>query len=241
MNVEVLIEKYFEEGLTAEEQTQLDSLLANDAEASANFEFAKSSKAAFHLQERNSLKEKLQQLENISDTGKVRKLNYKTILSVAAVIILAVSAVFIFRNTKPDNEKLYADTFIPYPNVVAPATRGNEREELVANAFNAYESKNYGDAVLFFEVIFTKLNEHYALLYKGISLMELGKTEEGLNALQQEQLIRDSKYAAAANWYATLCLIKLNKSKEAITLLEKLQTGNNEFSASAKTLLEKLR
>ena len=241
MNAEELIEKYFEEGLNTEEQLQLDALLTTDAQASAAFAFAKSTKAAFHLQERNLLKEKLQKIEKTKDGGKIRKLNYKTLIAVAAVFILAVSAVFIFRNTKPDNEKLYADTFIPYPNVVAPATRGNEREELVANAFNAYESKNYRDAVLFFEVIFTKLNEHYALLYKGISLMELGKTEEGLNALQQEQLIRDSKYAAAANWYATLCLIKLNKSKEAITLLEKLQTGNNEFSASAKTLLEKLR
>ena len=52
-----------------------------------------------------------------------------------------------------NTEQLYAQYFEPYRNVVQPIVRGENKTDTKSKAFQAYETKNYEDALKYFNTL----------------------------------------------------------------------------------------
>src|SRR5690554_3356428 len=174
MNNSDLIDKYIQKTATPEELQEINRLLIEDPAFKEEFYFHLELKEVIKIEENKKLKKQLQKL----DTEKSPKKFYLNIYKVAAVLIIGLG-ILLFFNTSPNYDKIYAENFEVYPNVVQPVVRNeNEEKTLTTKAFIAYENRDFAKASEMFEAISKDTQEEYALFYKAISLMELNQMEQ---------------------------------------------------------------
>ena len=169
MNRELLIEKYFENSLSAAEQLEFNQLLTEDEDFAKAFIFEQDVKKAFILNERLALKQKLKSF----DKAKSNTYSYSRWYYAAACLIVIVGFSIWFSLKQRTHSELFNIYYQTYPNMVAPTVRGAQLENIKASAFEAYDNKEYKLAYKLFNQIYSTEQTDEALLYQSISLMEL--------------------------------------------------------------------
>lgn len=227
------IEKYFEGTLSSEEEIVFQNLLAEDNDFAMAFEYEKNVKKAITLNERKALKQKLQSFEK-------SKKSYKWLYIAASFAVLLGFFIWtIFLNTNYDS--LYNEYYQTYPNTIAPTVRGENNTDLKSDAFYAYDSGDYKEAIVLFSKIYTKDGDDYALFYKALSLMETQKYQEALTTLNLHDYTKENTFTPFFRWYAALTNLKLKNKKDATQLLEKLTQTDNPQKEAATRLLSELQ
>src|SRR5690554_1481917 len=150
MNNSDLIDKYIQKTATPEELQEINRLLIEDLAFKEEFYFHLELKEVIKIEENKKLKKQLQKL----DTEKSPKTFYLNIYEVAAVLIIGLG-ILLFFNTSPNYDKIYAENFEPFPNIVAPTVRDyNTSENKTAEAFRLYDNQNYTAAAIAFKELY---------------------------------------------------------------------------------------
>ena len=233
MDKETLISNYFEKTLSTEEQIQFDFLMETDADFAKEVAFQKKVKRAITSAERTALKKKLQAFEETKPKVKSFKVWYA-----AASIVLICGLGFYFTQTSTTT--IYKDYYQSYPNVVAPAVRGENSNDIKSEAFFEYDNGNYAKALELFSKIYDVEQDDYALFYKGLSLMELQKTKDAIATFNQFDVKKNNSFTPFVKWYLALSYIKENQLENAIPLLKSLSETENQQQEMAKKLLSEL-
>jgi tetratricopeptide (TPR) repeat protein len=239
MTKDDLLEKYFNQPLSLEEEGLLKQWLAEDADFAENFAFEKQLRAAIHTSERATLKNKLAMLEQ---QPKVVPMIQKKWWYMAAACLFAIILSTIFLFQKPDLETLYAEYYTAYPNVVAPIVRGNTTsvDSITLDAFIMYEKKEFEKASVKFEQIYKTSNAPFAAFYHGICLQETQKINESIIALQKITST-DREFYLPSQWYIALAYIKSNKPQKALPLLQIVAQSEHPLHTNASALFKKLK
>jgi len=137
-------------------------------------------------------------------------------------------------------EDLYAANFQEYPNTAFTITRSDTNESLEREAFVAYESKNYEQAVKKFQEITPENKKPYIDFYLAQSFINLEKNEKAKNLLKT---VIDNKDAlvAESHWYLALIAVKEKEIAIAKAELELLTTAFDYNKEKATQLLDKLK
>lgn len=239
MTKEDLLEKYFNQTLSLEEEELLKQWLAEDGDFAENFAFEKQLQAAIHASERITLKNKLAMLEQ---RPKVVPMRQKKWWYIAAACLFAIIVSAIFLLQKPDLETLYAEYYTAYPNVVAPIVRGNNFnvDSAILDAFVMYEKNEFSKAEIKFEQIYKTSNAPFAAFYQGICLQEMQKINESIIALQKITST-DREFYLPSKWYLALAYVKNKQPLKALPLLRTVAQSEHPLHTSALQLLEKIK
>lgn len=243
MDKELLLYKYFANNLSKEEEQLFNELLESDIEFKAQFNFEKDLKQAITNKENQKLKSKLVgfekeiQKENpISTTKKAYRF-----LAIAASIAMLIG--FAWMGYKDGSssyyEDLYAANFQEYPNTAFTITRGDINESIEREAFVAYESKDYKQAVKKFQEISAVNKPSYIDFYLAQSFLKLEKGDKAKELLQTV-IANQNEFVAESHWYLALIAIK---EKEVETAKAELKLLTKEFDYNkekATELLDKL-
>lgn len=234
-----LIEKYFENNLTSEEQFLFDEKLKNDAEFKSELEFHSELKNAISVSERAKIKAQIKEFES-SKKDNIKVFNLRKLMPYAAVFLVVISiGIFFIFNQKTDSNQLYASNFEPYPNIEVSNLRSNSENSLENEAFTAYDLENYKLAhELFTEVLETE-SKDYLHFYNAMCTMQLENFDLAIKELSTVNE-NDSKYYEKAIWFKALIYLKLNKKKDTKILLEELVNHYSFKKEEAKQLLSKL-
>jgi hypothetical protein len=232
---EAILEIIGHRPLTEVETNLLENWRATDKNFDGAVDFQLQLSAAIHEQERTDLKNLLQQVEAEMVKPEAKRVRFQSFrwMAVAASVIMALGLWWVVGNREEDN--LYAAHFRPYPNVIAPVTRNAApgTDPLVQKAFQAYETGEYAEADALFNTIFLQSGEYYPRFYQALCKMGEGHTEAALQIWQSNEWpITPFDMKDAAAWYAALCLVQQNKTREALPRLE--QIAGNETSLYAK-------
>jgi hypothetical protein len=245
INKEAILEKIGRLPLTEAEAKLVEEWRQTDKNFGEAADFQLQLSAALHKQERNELKQMLQQVEESSGRPKARQVSLRRVrwMALAASVIIALGLWWVVGNRNEEN--LYAAHFRPYPNVIAPVTRNvfAGSETLVQKAFLAYENGAYAEADKLFNELFAQSGEYFALFYQAMSKMANGSTEAALTIWQgNDWPVTPFDMKMAAGWYTALCLLKLNKPGEALPLLEQI-AGNeaSQYAKEAKNIIARLK
>lgn len=240
MDKEILLIKYFEKQLSAEERIRLNELVQTDPDFAADFAFRKQLQVALHKNERAALK---QVLERHEAGAKRVVFSTRNIAIAASFLVIAAISVFLYleKNTK---EKLYTQYYSAYPNIIMPITRGGVNDLIDSTkkaAFIAYEAQHYAEAKMLFDNMSTYPNAAYAYFYSGICAMENGSFNEAVKKFSQ-YLNTNNKWQLAddAMWYQALCYLQLENNDAAIAILTKLKIAGKKYDRESETLLKKL-
>jgi len=220
MNNFNLIDKFFSDTLNDKESALFNKLLQEDPEFKEEFRFQKNLKKALQLNKRESLKATLQGFEK--DLEKKKKIfTLRTWLVAASVIILLGIGSLIFNiYGNDDPNKIYAEYFEPYRNIIHPVERGESNESIEAKAFQAYENGEYYKALNLFNSIknLEEKDVNCIEFFKGVSLMALDKNEEAIDILlpiASEIEEGDYHLSQKATWYLALAYLNANKIEKA--------------------------
>lgn len=243
MDKELLLYKYFANSLSKEEEQLFNELLESDIEFKAQFNFEKDLKQAITHKENQKLKSKLvgfekeiQKKNPISTTKK----SYR-FLAIAASIAMLIGFAWMSYTDGSSSyyEDLYAANFQEYPNTAFTITRGDTNESIEREAFVAYESNDYIQAVKKFQEISAENKPLYIDFYLAQSFLKLEKGDKAKELLQTV-IANQNEFVAESHWYLALIAVK---EKEVETAKAELKLLTKEFDYNkekATELLDKL-
>jgi len=238
MNKEHLIEQYFSKSLSQEARKEFNHLIITDPEFATEAEFQNNLKIAIKKEEQNALKKELQNFEAEENTT---SFNFKKWFIAASIIsLLAIPSFWYFNNTI-DTQELYVENFEPYRNVVQPIVRGETSDDIKTKAFTAYETKNYSEAIQYFDELLQQNHDKTIAFYKANALLKLNKTEAAV-AIFKTNLKSTDSLDAKNNWYLALGYLKLDDSEKAIEQLKIVCSNplSDYKKEAAKNLLKQL-
>jgi len=247
-----LIEDYYRNLLSNEERFKFEKKLESDSDF---YDLYIKYGQFFKLAEQNGnkdLKSSLQTIEynqtnkfnnpsskNQPKTFSIRKLIY----SIAAALILLLSAIYLFNlgdNTSDSN--LFAEYFQPYPNTIVKLERGEAEVTELQKTMLIYSNGDFKQAINNFDLILEKGKDSDLLFYKSVSQLSIGKNEEAISILEELKDKEIPSLKEAVNWYLVLGYVKENDNIKAKKLLEVIVNSNQTYQInSAKELLKRIK
>lgn len=221
----IYIERYFNLELSDEELVEFEKRIENDITfASKLYAYQESinlveSKYTSEI-EKARLKGWKKIITKNDKESKVIPLYWKWIAGVAASFLLLFFGWQYSQNTKQvDLAKIVEDSWDKKIGLDYRMVRTTNRDSLniiILNAFDAYEDKEYGEAISILEH-FTSTTIYYedALLIKGLSQYRLGNVEQSLKVLETLSSFPSGKKAKVAQWYRGLIYLNLGDQKAA--------------------------
>jgi tetratricopeptide (TPR) repeat protein len=243
-----LIERYFDNAMTEEEKLTFMDRLKSDLELRHLFDrerllinTIRFGAAKDHL---NFFKDLEKSLPDITAERKISPYIYYA--AAASVVILVVAGIYFFSGNERTETQLYAENFVPYPNVFEPTVRGSEEATKRALAFQKYEHGDYQQAADLFSEILVDQRDQGMVLLLGNAQLALGKIDDAKDnfskVIEGSPEIKDSpELAAPAHWYLGLCFVKNGETQNAIETFEKLTKVDNPYAQRAKDLLKQLK
>lgn len=221
-----LIDKFFTDSLSSEDQILFNRLLQDDEEFREEFLFQQDLKKALQANKREALKATVSGFEEEYRHKKNNGLRSFWLIAASVVILLGLGALVVKIMNDHSPENLYAEYFVPYRNIVEPVERGGEANNLEAKAFQAYENGRYYKAINLFNSL-ENSEKNYIKFYKAISLMQVNKTDQAIELLLPlSTLKKEGKYGCSekANWYLALAYLKkgnIDKARSQLMMIEK--------------------
>ncbi|MEL6673034.1 MAG: hypothetical protein AAFR61_12610 [Bacteroidota bacterium] len=243
--IQVLIDKYLRGTLTPQEQVAWQQALERP-EVQEELKLQEDVLSALKPLGREKLKAQFsqwdQEAEKTAQPEKVRPLwrTYAALAVAAAAVIL----VFIFwpSSSPAFEERLFAEHFIPYENVVEVQVRGSEQSATQRSlAFKFYDMGDYAAASRSLLAIPDLGSNPEILFYLANSHLAEGEIDQ---ALEEFRLVRSmgKDFAEHAAWYEALCLWPKGQKEASISIWEEITaTSGHVFAKQSQTILKKLK
>ncbi len=243
-----LIEKYLDQELSKEEQSEFESKLQAEKSFREDFEkFKLLIEGIRYSGAKSSIRSKIEHLEaslpDIEITPHNRfQIARAPFFKYAASFTLILVSVWLFRDLslKPDHEEIFAVNFEPYLNTGNGSLRGHsEARSPEQLAYAAYDSDNFVQAAPQFETLLAENDDAAMRLYLGNALLALGKIElakEQFNML----LENEAGLIIQAKWYLSLCYLRNGELDQAKEILVELSQNGKSYRSKAVNILEQL-
>ncbi len=234
---EQLLDKYVREELSAEEEKQFQQR-RQDADFEAALQWQKDLQAAAQKSGRQDLKAQVKGWETTASVKKKKRVGYWRWVIITISVVVALLLVWLLLRPDPKSPaQIFAEHFMPYPNIVAPIEKSAERASEETLAYEAYELAAYPQA----EVQFAQLEQTRTVqFYRGITALAQEQPAKAIQLLQQVA-VTNNRFRQAAEWYLALAHLLQREETEAVTLLQKIESQNEHpFHQRAVELLEDL-
>jgi anti-sigma-K factor RskA len=241
----ILFDQYILEELSSEERIAFEERLTSDSEFKKSFESYKELSSFLENKFKNedetvAFKNNLKQIsdahfsktETVSEAPKNPKVFRFRQLAIAASVAILLG-VFVFNQFK---NPTYND-FANYDSI-SLTVRGVQ-DDLLTEAENAFNTKNYSEVELLFNQILKEdpLNLEVEL-YKSIALIEtaqFSEADEVLSGLSETNSVFKNK----AKWYWALSKLKQEDFESCLTILKTIPEEADDYKQAQK-LLNKL-
>lgn len=242
-NIENYIDGYLEGSALAEIETAIE----DNPELKQEYLFRKEVNAALKEDDVINLRSQLERISqpqrNISratDKNSYKK-RKKFVAAASLTLLLGVGGIGYFHMNSPTSAgEVFKEHYEPYQATITFRSGNDELNTLLTQAYQFYQKEEYNKALTLFNQILDKEKDMAALLYSGISLMEIEKYREAQQSFEVVVNDQDNLFIEQAKWYMAMCYIRTNKIKEAEMLLEELARSSQFYSKRSKMALRDL-
>ncbi len=245
-----LIENYLLERLSIGETEAMEARLENDQPF---FELYTEHKIIHEGTIFNALKVAEQDLaaleskiadHSVSGAKQKTKFNFsrKTLWTIAACVgILIIGIVKFFDITTMTNQEIFISNFQPYQNITTNkrTSAGDTLNQLIINAFNKYDSKDYPEAISLFEKIIKENDNPDFLFFLGNAQLANGHTKLAISTFNT-YLKHSQDFKPQVMWYLALSHLNLNEKSKACSLLHDKTNFDATYLAKADRLEAKI-
>ncbi|PZR13831.1 MAG: hypothetical protein DI539_19135 [Flavobacterium psychrophilum] len=239
------IERYLDRSLSEEERQTMERRLELEPDLKSKYYEHKQLIEGIRYSHIQNKLEQLRLLESslppVTEKQRVNVIALWKPVAIAASITLLIAACYFFA-LNPTPQELYANQFVPYPNVFEPTVRGNinTSQDKRTEAFRAYDQGDYATASQLFTELSASHSEPGILLLLGNSNLIIGKTQEAQNNFL-ELIANYDELEAQAKWYLALSYLKQGEGEKAQLILQELSDPQVTYSKKAKELLDNMK
>lgn len=160
-------------------------------------------------------------------------------MAAAIALLLAIGLGIYFLQSRQSSPE---ELFLAYYEVdAAPNTRNQASESELYKGYQAFNQQNYEEALMRWDNIPADQLDNFTTneltYYRGLSYLELGRTTE---AIQQLNQIQDSDFSDRATWYLALIWLKEGEADRARPLIQSLARRASPYQSKAKEVLKQL-
>lgn len=249
------IERYLEGKLSDKERTMVENRMEKDKNFSqdvATYRFLTegiddAEKADFEAKV-SRWELQAQQEGTTKEQGTVRTLRTRIryYAAVAIILLLLIPAGYwFFQPSTLSSEALFAQNFEAYPDIIT--VKGDNPNNILAEAMAAYNAKNYDKALpLFEQYLATEQNSKKQIqteFYMGISQLALGKRDtKTVETFKKVIISNDMALTEQAEWYLVLAYIQSEEMESAKAELTNIigQEGHS-YQQKADDLIKKIK
>jgi hypothetical protein len=232
VDLEVL-ENYYEGRMSNSEREAFEKLLISDARVAEELHNYILSKTAISAAANERLKEHLMESGKELQIADQRKSPFTRFLAIAASIAIIAGLgwiSFLFFHHQKSNEEIYL-SYYQRPDINEFTVRGNDNDSSQLfwdQGLHYYENHKIEKAAAEFKKLIlinktTSASKAYFML--GLCYMELNDTQKAIQTLGR--VSDQSNFVYMKQYYSALCLIKMDKKKEASDLLLKIVKDQN--------------
>lgn len=238
---EQLIEAYFAQTLTSDQQKRLDWLLKHDRAFSDAFTFEKEVRDAIVYNERQNIKDRFRALDK-QEIKPIRKLT--AWWYAAASIVVLIGAVWFFENRQEHTttDKLYAQYMEPYPNMVAPKVRGDiPADKMMAEALALYDKQAYSEASVLLKQLYEEHPDDEITFYLAICHLMLQESNESIQLFVSRSWEKSMYFSPTViNWYLGMAFLQQNDREQALSHFKLVAASGESLSNQANKIIEAL-
>ncbi len=217
MDKDQLIQKYLKKQLLPEEKEVFDTLLKNDTSFREEVDFQVNLSSVIRLEERETLKEELQSLDNSQ-----KRISFsKWMVAAGFSILILAGGYFYFEKNALSHQELFAQNFTPATNVLHPVVRGEDSLTQIEKSFVYYEN---GDFDQFIKSLTSTpyTNPDYDFFLANAYLAQ-GKSTQAITILKKYLTQEKGTFKAKAHWFLGLAYLKekqISQAKEQFEVLK---------------------
>lgn len=235
-----IVYRFLDQDLSPEELANFSEELVCNTELKEELEFQKEISTLINNPELIKFDENLIKAEEKYERS--RKPRHKILLySAAAVFVLAFTSIYILNS--PNSQEKTNKHFTEYHEFTSSVSyhRGNNVEDIPNLGFDAYESKNFNEAILHFRnALEIDTNNVTIRFFLALAFFESGDYK---NAIFEFLYILDSKsaiYSDQAEWELALCYLEIGEKAKAKILLNKIIDNKQFKNKEAKNIIRLL-
>ena len=194
-----------------------------------------------------TLRAELKDAKELAETNKVRNMIpitdskfYKYLRTSVAVIVFLIGVAGVFNSGYLSIDRTY-DKFFESPSWSAERSV-NADLTLLQKAQIAFMAEDYIGVIKMKEMaLSTATNNPVFQFYAGASLQQLNKFEDAITDYTQVINHADNLFVEEAEWYRSLCYMKLGNKFQAKQELIAVVNRNGYFKQDAKAILRRLK
>lgn len=176
--------------------------------------------------------------------SKINLFNQRSVLKIAAVILVLVTSVFVIRNnvnqtSKIEIAQLYLDETKVFGNAEITRKGISDQDQLRKKANEAFSKKDYQTSISLYKDM--ELNNQLSSLdqyYLGINYLRISKFHEAINTLAPLK-DQDHFFSEEINWFLSLAYIITDQDHKATFILKQIEETNSYKHEQAKQLLNR--
>jgi tetratricopeptide (TPR) repeat protein len=164
---------------------------------------------------------------------------WRIAVAAAAIFILALIAVTIYQNRQVSPDKLFAQYYEPYGDVVT--AKSSPDQKILLNGLFHYNHADYDTAIaLFLRGLQSDPDNDDLRFYLGSSYLAKGSYQD---AIKHFSLLREKapKYYSPAGWYLALAYLANDQADEARKMFELIRDEGGFYAGNAERILKKLK
>lgn len=246
------IERYMDDSMSSPERLAFEEQLEKDATLQAALRLHQDVETSLKGEKIHQFRKTLNAVDAAwqgeeKKTAKIRPINYKKYLSIAAAIALLIVAFLYFSPSVQTNSVLatnspselfesYHETY----SMVLNQRSGTEEEDQISKAVQAYEEQDYKKAASIFQTLKDKETSagifHF---YAALSELSAGNASAAIPLFEKINEDMPALYVEQSRWYLALAYLKNENIAAAKVTLQGIQKGAYQYEA-ATAILDKL-
>lgn len=241
-----VIERYLDDEMKEAEKARFEDQVSVDAGLIGAIDFHKEVREALQKHEviefKRTLLEVIEEAENKKTPQKTRMLK-KYWYGIAASIVLfaALGIITNIQRSRPSPDELFSSYYKAIPVQVYTRSDDIQIDERLHEGLIKYKNGDYKNALEIFITIEDENMIMYVSLLCGICYIETQEYEKALNKFEiilHTKDLEKSIYYRDAEWYASLCYIKMEKEDKAKQLLLAIAESESTYKSKAKLVLK---
>ena len=253
-NINIWIEDYIRGNLSEDEKRLFEDKLKSDPAFAEELDLSKRLENAIVNDDIDNFREILKNIHKKlypesqpakSDTKRLlhTALKYWKIAAVALIILIPLTVImYIMINDSSSNSEIFYRNYERYPAFSQSRSMFKDiNDSIFVEGLNYYKNGAFTDAVGYFKQVVENDETNIAAQFLfGISYIEITNYNRAINSFEYVIESGDTLYSQQAEWYLALCFIKIGKTNDAKSLLQRIIDNDGFYFDKATKLLKEL-
>lgn len=245
------IDAYLQGKMPAGEQVEFEQELASNLQLKEELELHGVMVQGVKEYGKEQLKQELKNIDNTMNDQPVRNVFPRKMFLAASVALLTAVGIALFTITSSLEQEIFAQYYEPWEseynfNIRGPIPEGFDdftqlQFERLKEGADYYDNGQYEEAIeLLKDLEHTKRDNMHIEFILGLSYLGNEQPEEARSYL--ESLIYDDefKFVEEAKWYYCMCLVSLEETEKALSILNQISGSVSSFSGKAADVIKAL-